>query len=32
MSFRVDDEVREAIRSRTYQKYPNPIYEMGWLC
>jgi hypothetical protein len=29
MSFRVNDEVPEAIRERTYQKYPNPIYEMG---
>jgi len=25
----LDDEVPEAIRSRTYQRYPNPIYEMG---
>ena len=29
MSFRADDEVPEAIRWRTYQTYPNPIYEMG---
>jgi hypothetical protein len=26
-----DDEVPEAVRERTYQKYPNPIYEMGWV-
>jgi hypothetical protein len=26
-----DDEVQEAVRERTYQKYPNPIYEMGWV-
>jgi hypothetical protein len=31
MSFRVDDEVPEGTRWRTYQKYPNPIYEMGWV-
>ena len=31
MSFRADDEVPEAIRWRTYQAYPNPIYEMGSL-
>jgi hypothetical protein len=29
MSFRVHDAVPEAVRWRTYQRYPNPIYEMG---
>jgi hypothetical protein len=29
MSFRVDDEVPEAIRERMYQKYAKPICEMG---
>jgi len=29
MSFRANDEVPEALRRRTYQTYPNPIYEMG---
>jgi hypothetical protein len=28
MSYRVDDEVLEAIRQRPCQRHRNPIYEM----